>query len=96
MTDATPYLSHPVRRIREDPVPGESVALVVELVDGADGGAVRESVTDLGGRVTADLQFADLQVELPQTAVDEFCERPELARVETTNAIGLGIDDGAE
>ncbi|MFB6159914.1 MAG: hypothetical protein ABEJ61_01920 [Haloferacaceae archaeon] len=91
MPDADPYLSHPVRRIREEPVPDESVALVVELADPADEGAVREAIADLGGRVTDDLRFADLRVELPQPAVDELCDRPGIARVETANAVGLGI-----
>jgi hypothetical protein len=92
--DADPYLSHPVRRIRDDPTPGERVGLVVELADGTDPAVVRDAVADLGGRVTGELRFADLRVELPEPAVAAFLDRGGLTRVETTDTVGLGINDG--
>lgn len=88
------YLSHPVRRLRDDPVPDASVSLVVELGDGADEAAVRDAVEDLGGTVDRPLQFASFQVTLPQQAVDEFCSLDGLARVETADTISLDVDDG--
>jgi len=89
MTD-DPYLSHPVRRLREDPVAGETVRLVVDVTDTE---AVRERVRDLDGEVVEALRFADLRVELPHSAVDEFCALDGLDRVETDDVLGLGIED---
>lgn len=52
------YLSHPVRRIREDPDPDETVGLVVELDDGdSDGGGDGDGESDgENGTPLADLR----------------------------------------
>lgn len=88
-------MSHPVRRLREDPVPGESATLVVELGE-RDADGFREAVAALGGEVTADLQFDSYRVVLPQEAVDDLCSLDGLALVETANAVGYGGDAGED
>ena len=92
------YRSHPVRRLCEEPLPDESVTLVVELVDDAGVGAasLSRAVAELGGRVEAENRFS-YTVSLPQSAVADLCDRDDLlARVETANTISLGLDDSAD
>ena len=90
-----PYVSHPVRRIRADPVAGERVRLVV-TVDGDDS-TVAEAVGSLGGRVVATLQFDALLIEVPQSAVDDVCTLAAATRVETANTLSIrpAIEDSA-
>lgn len=89
------YLSHPVRRLREDPVVGEDVTLVVELGD-SSAEELAEAVESLGGEVEAELRFDSYRIRLVQEAVDEFCETEGLASVETDNAVGYGGDSGED
>jgi len=90
------YLSHPVRRIREDPLPGESIGLVVELEDGADPVTFEERVTEVGGTVDERLRFS-WRVTVPQERLDDLLSASDLERVETANTISLGLErDDAE
>jgi hypothetical protein len=90
------YLSHPVRRIRADPVAGESVSLVVELTDDDGGDALTSTVETLDGSVDRDLGFSAHLVTLPETAVDDLCELDGIERIETADTLSLGIETGAE
>lgn len=87
------YLSHPVRRMREDPFEDESVTLVVEFDAEADSERTREAIEALaeehGGEIERDLRFADLAVSLPETAVADLCAVDGLARVETDRTLSL-------
>jgi hypothetical protein len=85
------YLSHPVRRIREDPLPGESIGLVVELEDEADPVAFEERVTEFGGTVDERLRFS-WRVSVPQENLDDLLSASDLERVETANTIALGLE----
>lgn len=97
------YLSHPVRQIRADPQPGESVGLVVEFDDpdgsaadpGVDAGpdALRDTVDDVDGTVHGDLGFDAYHVTVPEPAVDAVCEVGGVVRIETDATISLGLDD---
>ena len=81
------YLSHPVRRIRDDPDDG-SVALVVEL-GGGDSETLAATVTELSGTVERELEFDCYLVDLPETAVDALCELDGLVRIETADTIAV-------
>jgi hypothetical protein len=86
------YLSHPVRRMRDDPGEG-TVALVVEL-DATDAEeSLREVVDDVGGSVETALGFDCWQVRVPETALEALCTLDEVVRIETTATLELGIDD---
>jgi hypothetical protein len=85
------YLSHPVRRIREEPLPDESITLVVELEADADPETFQERVTEIGGTVDEDLRFS-WRVTVPQTALDDLLSVSGLERVETANTISLGLE----
>lgn len=99
------YLTHPVRRIREDPTEGESVTLLVTAV-----GEDEDVADDLANRLTAHgtveerLRFGTVKVTVSQVAVDVICQLPDVASVETANTLALDpegagedvdLDDGA-
>ncbi|SEO27140.1 hypothetical protein SAMN04487948_101447 [Halogranum amylolyticum] len=89
------YLSHPVRRIREDPVADESVSLVVELRDDDRDDGLDSTVEELDGSVDRDLDFSAYLVTLPETAVDELCDLDGIERIETADTISFGVDPDA-
>lgn len=86
------YLSHPVRRMRDDPGEGE-VALVVELDSANAEQALRDVVEDAGGTVEAELGFDCWQVRVPETALESLCDIDDVVRIETTATLDLGVDD---
>jgi len=98
-----PYVSHPVRRIRADPVADETVRLVVTANTDAADDAVASAAESLGGSIVATLQFDALLLEVSQTAVDDVCTLEGVARVETANTLSLRsnvadrppVDDGS-
>ena len=83
-----PYLSHTVRSLRDDPIPGETVRLVLSVGDDADSPAVAESVESLDGEVVRDLQFERLLVEVAQTDLDAVCSLDGVSSVETDAVLG--------
>lgn len=86
------YLSHPVRRMRDDPGEGE-VSLVVEL-DAADTEkALRAVVDDASGTVEEELGFDCWQVRVPETALGVLCDVDGVVRIETTATLKMGVDD---
>lgn len=89
------YLSHPVRRLREDPTEGETVALAVTAADDADTDALVEALTEAGGTVEERLRFGTLRVTVPEPRVADVCALDGIASVETANTLGItGEDDG--
>lgn len=90
-----PYVSHPVRRIREDPIEGESVALRVTAADEDARGAVADAIADLG-TVDERLRFDGLRVTVPQESVGAVCEVPGVAAVETANTLAIDPDGAGE
>lgn len=88
-----PYLSHPVRRVREDPDPDPetTVDLAVEPAD--DAVALAAPVADIGGEVLREARFVTV-VRLPERRVAAFLDRvgSELERVETADTLGLALD----
>lgn len=89
------YLSHPVRRMRDDPDEG-TVSLVIEL-DADDGDdrvdRLREAVADTEGDVDRDLGFDCWQVTVPETAVAALCDVDGVVRIETAATLERGVDD---
>lgn len=88
------YLSHPVRRMREDPVDGESVVLIVTAEDDQD--AVKSAIEQTDAAVTDRLQFGALCVETEQQRIDEVCAVDGIESVETEHAVGMGGDAGED
>ncbi|WP_226022492.1 hypothetical protein [Halomicrobium salinisoli] len=90
------YVSRAVRTIQEDPVSGETVALVLETDDDADPDAVAAAAEEAGATVERRLQFGDLEVSVDQEEVGAVCEIDGLAAVQTADAIGIHPDEAEE
>jgi hypothetical protein len=89
------YLSHPVRGLREDPIEGEEVTLLVTAVDDAAVGDLADRLADLG-TVEDRLPFGTVRVTVPQPAVDAVCDLQGIDRVETANTLSLDPDGAGE
>jgi len=81
------YASHAVRSIREEPIPGETVRLVVTPADDADVGALRDALDPIGEAVD-ELPFDRLLVAVDHERVGAVCELDAAGAVETDATIG--------
>ncbi len=90
------YVSHPVRAMRDDPIPDESATLLLRLTEEATTGTIADHVTDLGGEVDSELAFETLRVVVPETAVVDICELDGLDAIETDATIQIGGGDAGE
>ena len=90
------YLSHPVRRLREDPIAGEDVTLVVRAADGTDLNQLETAIGDAGGTVDERLQFESVRVTIAQEELDALCSVSGIAAIETDNVAGVGGDAGED
>lgn len=89
------YLSHPIRRMREDPLEGESVTVVVHVGDELtqdDIDAVEAEIERVGATVEDRLRFDGLRVRVAQEQIDDLCSVSELASIETDNVLGIRGD----
>jgi len=89
------YVSPAVRSIRDDPVEGESVTLLVEARDDADTDELTEALTDVG-TVEAELEFETVRVSVSHERVGTVCELAGVATVQTENALATGADGAGE
>lgn len=91
------YVSRAVQSIREDPIPGEAVTL---LVTPADDTAIRPDLErvldDCGGRLEGELDFGTLAVTVPQETVDAVCEVDGVETVETDATLSVTLDGAGE
>ena len=93
------YLSHTVRRIREDPQPDETIGLVVELDEEADADALdtlHETVETAGGQVGRDLGFGAHHVVVLEPAVDDLAAVDDVIRIETDATISFDVTAAEE
>ncbi|MFC7072785.1 hypothetical protein ACFQJ7_06230 [Halovenus rubra] len=93
--------------MRENPVEGEEVTVIVRVAaQGPDGGVgevtdevitrVAEAIEQAGPTVEDRLEFGTLRVQLTQEKLDEICTLSEIASIETDNTIGVLGDSGEE
>jgi len=85
------YVTPAVRSIRDDPVPGETVTLLLETTDSEDVEAVAETASDLG-TVRGERPFGTVEVTVPHERVADVCTLSGVATVETTDT--LTVDAG--
>ncbi|MEA5388396.1 hypothetical protein VB773_01765 [Haloarculaceae archaeon H-GB2-1] len=62
------YLSHPVRRIRDDPIEGESVTLLLDVDEDATSLSAVASAVEEFATVDREREFGTLEVSLPRSA----------------------------
>jgi len=95
------YLSPVVRTLRDDPVPGESVTLVLSLAENADStadveAAIEETVTAVDGSVDEFLQFESVAVTVPHEGIPALCDLDGIEAIETDDTIGITPGDAGE
>ena len=90
------YVSRAVATIRDDPIPGERVSLVVETADGADSDGVVDALETVGATLERELQFDDFVVSVDQEDIDSVCAVDGIAAVQTADAIGIHPDEAEE
>jgi hypothetical protein len=91
-----PYVSHPVRHVRDDPTAGETLDVVVRVTEGADAEQVADALGDLGAEDVEDRGLGALAARVPEPAVADVCELPGLASVETTDTLSMHPDGAGE
>ncbi|WP_436907890.1 hypothetical protein [Halosimplex marinum] len=90
------YVSPAVRTIRDDPVEGESVVLLLEVADDAAIDDVAAAVADAGATVEDELEFRTLKVSVAHERVGAVCEVDGIDHVETGNTLGIDPDGAGE
>lgn len=91
-----PYVSHPVRHVRDDPVQGESIELVVRVADDDDETRVASALREVGGKSVEDRGLGAISVGVPQSAVADVCEIGGLEAVETSNTLAIDLGGAGE
>jgi hypothetical protein len=90
-----PYVTHPVRHVRDDPGVGETVDLLVRVREEADTEAVADALRDLGENVE-NRGVGGLTATVPEPAVVDVCALEALASVETTDTLSMHPDGAGE
>jgi len=89
------YLSHPVRRMREDPIDGETVRLVVTAVDEDRADALVSDLESIGESVER-LEYGAIAATVPQVDIESVCGLDGIESVETEDAVGISGDAGED
>lgn len=90
------YLSHPVRRMRQNPTTDQETTLVVELDGEPALSALRTAVESADGEIIDELPFECWLVRLPEVGVDAVCSPDGVVRVETDATLDRGVDETVE
>ena len=90
------YVSPAVRSIRDDPVDGESVTLLLETDETTDVDSLADAVTDRGVTVERELPFETLAVRVPHERVADVCDLDGVATVETDQTLETAADGVGE
>jgi hypothetical protein len=89
------YLSHPVRRMCEEPVEGEDVSLRVTAAADTDPEAPAGRLDEVG-TVQERLRFGAFRVTVPQPRLDALCAVGGIEAIETANTLGVDAGDAGE
>ena len=90
------YLSPVVRTIRDDPVEGEPVTLLLEVEDDASIDEVASTAETAGATFEEELEFRTLKVTVPQEGVGAVCDVDGIAMIETGNTLQLDPEGAGE
>jgi hypothetical protein len=89
------YLSHPVRRMCEEPVKGEEDSLRVTAAADTDPKALVGRLDGVG-TVQERLRFGAFRVTVPQPRLDALCAVGRIEAIETANTLGVDAGDAGE
>jgi hypothetical protein len=91
------YVSREVKTLRDDPVEGEEIGLLLEVdSDETSMDDVGEAIDALGGSVEMERQFDTLEVVVQQEQVDAVCDLDGLEGVETNHTLDYASDGVGE
>jgi len=90
------YVSPAVRSIRDDPIEGEAVSLLVEAADEASVEGLADRLESAGAAVEEELEFRTLRVAVAHGDVSAVCDCEGIAAVETANTLVLDPDGAGE
>jgi hypothetical protein len=90
------YLSHPVRRMRDDPEPDLTVELVVTAADEDGVADLENALAEAGVDVRDRLRFGALRVRCPETTVAALCALEGIESVETGATRDVAGGDAGE
>jgi hypothetical protein len=90
------YVSPAVKSLREHPIEGESVTVLLRVADGTDVDTVAEAVRDVGATVEAELRFETLAVSVDQEEVGAVCAIDGIESIETEDALSIDADGAGE
>jgi hypothetical protein len=94
------YVSRPVRAIRDDPVAGGSIRVLVTIADERDSDQVRQDVRDVtsthGGAMLEELAFDTVAIEIQHEGVDALCAVDGIEAIETEDTISMSLDGAGE
>lgn len=82
------YLSHTVRSLLRDPIPGETVRLVLTLTEATTPEEVRAEVESLDGDFHRELQFDRVLVTVGHERLEAVCSLDGVTEVETDAVVG--------
>jgi hypothetical protein len=80
----------------DDPLPDETVTLVLRLADDADPEGVAAAARERGGTVERDLRRRALAVRASEAAVADLVEVAGIDAVETDGTVGVDAGDAGE
>lgn len=82
--------------MREDPIDGEPVTLVVTAESEDDIGELESAIEATGATVEKQLQFGAFRVATSQDGIDDLCTLAGIESIETANTVGVGGDAGED
>jgi hypothetical protein len=90
------YLSHPVRRMRDDPREDAETTLVVRVGESASVASLSKAIGVAGGTVEEELPYGALRVTIPQERIADLCSLDGIDSIETDDVVGIGGDAGED
>jgi hypothetical protein len=89
------YLSHPVRRMRDEPIDGADVRLVVTAADEDQIPRLESELAAVGENVEQ-LPYGSLEVTVAEADVAAVCDLAGVESIETADTVGIGGDAGED
>jgi hypothetical protein len=90
------YLSHPVRRIREDPIEGETVRLLLDVDEDETSLSAVASAVEPFATVETEREFGTLEISVAHERVGDVCAVEGIDAIETAATLEMDPDGAGE